>query len=145
MSINKDDCIDPDLAQNLALSQEEIDFLTKKPIKFIEGNFADYMWGGYHLYDMKGLPYDENTRIAAESWEVSGHRKYPSRLMMPNGNIFTLMDLLRNKHLANLILGESVVKHFGQNFPILVKFVLLNHSKAITRLPSNVGCTPSSE
>ncbi len=123
MSINKDDCIDLDLAQNFALSQEEIDFLTKKPVKFIEGNFADYMWGGYHLYDMKGLPYDENTRIAAESWEVSGHRKYPSRLMMPNGSIFTLMDLLKNKRLANLILGESVVKHFGQNFPILVKFV----------------------
>jgi len=123
MSINKDNCANPELVQNIVLSHEDIDFLTKQPIRFIEGNFADYMWGGYHLYDMKGLPYDKNTCVAAESWEVSGHRKYPSRLMMPNGNIFTLMDLLKDRRLANLVLGEAVVEHFGQNFPILVKFV----------------------
>lgn len=123
MSSNKINPLDSSLQQALALNTEDIDFLTKQPIKFIEGNFADYMWGGYHLYDMKGLPYDENSRIAAESWEISGHRKYPSRVMMPDGSIFTLMDLLKNRHLAGLILGEAVVEHFGQDFPILVKFV----------------------
>ena len=43
--------------------------------------------------------------------------------MMPNGSIFTFMDLLKNRRLAGLILGEAVVEHFGQDFPILVKFV----------------------
>ena len=123
MSINKDNMVDSNLQQILAFSAEDVNFLTKQPIKFIEGNFADYMWGGYHLYDMKDLPYDENSRIAAESWEISGHKKYPSRLMMPNGSTFTFMDLLKNRRLAGLILGEAVVEHFGQNFPILVKFV----------------------
>ncbi|MCK9614494.1 MAG: class I mannose-6-phosphate isomerase [Candidatus Omnitrophica bacterium] len=123
MNINKNNSVNASLAQAPTLSIEEIDFLTKQPIKFIEGNFADYMWGGYHLYDMKGLPYDENSRIAAESWEISGHKKYPSRVMMPNGSIFTFMDLLKNRHLAGLILGEAVIEHFGQDFPILVKFV----------------------
>ena len=123
MSINKNNSVDSSLQQALVLSPEEIDFLTKQPIKFIEGNFADYMWGGYHLYEMKGLPYDENSCIAAESWEISGHKKYPSRVMMPNGSIFTFMDLLKNRRLAGLILGEAVMEHFGQDFPILVKFV----------------------
>lgn len=140
MSINKDNCANPSLTQNISLSQEDIDFLTKQPIKFIEGNFADYMWGGYHLYDMKGLPYDENSRIAAESWEISGHRKYPSRLMMPNGSIFTFMDLLnKDSQLARLILGEDVVEYFGQNFPILVKFVDVHKHMSAHLHPSHAS------
>jgi len=140
MSINKDNYTNPSLTQNISLSQEDIDFLTKQPIKFIEGNFADYMWGGYHLYDMKGLPYDENSRIAAESWEISGHRKYPSRLMMPNGSIFTFMDLLNeDSRLARLILGEDVVEHFGQNFPILVKFVDVHKHMSAHLHPSHAS------
>jgi len=107
----------------LDLSPEGIDFLTKFPVKFIEGNFAPYIWGGHHLYDMKGLFYDKDTRIAAESWEASGHRKYPSRILMPDGRVFTLMDLLRDRQLAGLILGGSVLEYFGQNLPILAKFV----------------------
>lgn len=119
MKVEKNNLTDLDFA----LSRQDVDFLTKQPIKFIEGNFADYMWGGYHLYDMKDLSYDKDSRIAAESWEISGHKKYPSRVIMPDGNIFTLKDLLENRRLACLILGEAVVEHFGQNFPILVKFV----------------------
>jgi mannose-6-phosphate isomerase len=105
------------------LTAEEIDFVAKLPIKFVEGNFADYMWGGYHLYEMKGLPYDQDTKIAAESWEVSGHSKYPSRIQMPDGKVCLFMDLLKDRALADLILGEAVVQHFGQDFPLLAKFV----------------------
>ncbi len=105
------------------LTIEEIDFVTKLPIKFVEGNFADYMWGGYHLYEIKGLPYDQDTKIAAESWEVSGHPKYPSRIQMPDGRVCLFMDLLKDRALADLILGEAVVQHFGQDFPLLAKFV----------------------
>lgn len=107
----------------LGLNRDDLDFLTRSPIKFVEGNFADYIWGGYHLYDMKDLPYDENSRIAAESWEVSGHRKYPSRIRMPDGRVVLFMDLLKDRQLADSILGSAVVERFGQEFPILVKFV----------------------
>lgn len=120
-----------------SLSSEDVDFLTKFPIKFIEGNFADYMWGGYHLYEMKGLSYNKDSRIAAESWEISGHQKYPSRILMPDKRIFTFMDLLKDRKLSSLILGDSVVEYFGQNFPILVKFVDVHQHMSVHLHPSH--------
>lgn len=119
------------------LSSGDVDFITKFPIKFIEGNFADYMWGGYHLYEMKDLPYDKDTRIAAESWEISGHQKYPSRILMPDGRIFVFMDLFKDRQLASLILGDSVVERFGQDFPILVKFVDVHQHMSAHLHPSH--------
>jgi mannose-6-phosphate isomerase len=94
------------------------------------------MWGGYHLYEIKGLPYDKDSRPAAESWEVSGHAKYPSRILMPDKRIFTFMDLLKDKRLAALILGEAVVEHFGCRFPILVKFVDVHQHMSVHLHPS---------
>ncbi|MFA5090049.1 MAG: type I phosphomannose isomerase catalytic subunit [Candidatus Omnitrophota bacterium] len=121
----------------ISLSSKDVDFLTKFPIKFVDGNFADYMWGGYHIYDMKGLPYDKNTRIAAESWEISGHQKYPSRILMPDGRILIFMDLLKDRQLAGLILGDAVVKNFGQDFPMLVKFVDVHQHMSAHLHPSH--------
>ncbi|MFA5150407.1 MAG: type I phosphomannose isomerase catalytic subunit [Candidatus Omnitrophota bacterium] len=123
--------------QGFGLSQQDVDFLTKLPIRFIEGNFANYLWGGYHLYAMKGLLYDKETPVAAESWEVSGHRKYPSRILMPDGRIFTLRDLLKDRQLAGLILGDAVVEHFGQDFPILVKFIDVHQHMSVHLHPSH--------
>jgi len=138
MSINTADLINLKPSQgSLGLSSNDVDFLTKSPIVFIEGNFADYMWGGYHLYDMKGLPRDKGKKIAAESWEVSGHKKYPSRILMPDGRIFTLMDLLNDRELAGLILGDAVVEHFGQDFPMLVKFVDVHQHMSVHLHPSH--------
>jgi len=119
------------------LGSDDVDFLTKSPIKFVDGNFADYMWGGYNLYEMKGLPHDKDTAIAAESWEVSGHRKYPSRIKIPDGRIFTFSDLLKDKRLAGLILGDAVVDCFGQDFPILVKFVDIHKHMSAHLHPSH--------
>ncbi|MDD5166340.1 MAG: class I mannose-6-phosphate isomerase [Candidatus Omnitrophica bacterium] len=137
MSINNTDSVNLKIQQGgFELGREEVDFLTRSPIKFIDGNFADYMWGGYHLYDIKNLPRNKNSRIAAESWEVSGHPKYPSRVLMPDGKIFALMDLLKDRQLAGLILGDSVVEHFGQAFPILVKFVDVHQHMSVHLHPS---------
>lgn len=119
------------------LSHKDVDFLTEFPIKFIEGNFANYMWGGYYLYAMKGMFYDKGTPVAAESWEVSGHKKYPSRILMPDGRIFTLKDLLKDRQLAGLILGDAVVEHFGQDFPILVKFIDVHQHMSVHLHPSH--------
>lgn len=120
----------------LNLSSEDIDFLTKFPIKFIEGNFANYIWGGHYLYAMKGLPHDKDTPVAAESWEVSGHKKYPSRVQMPDGRILTFKDLLKDGKLAEQILGYDVVKHFGQNLPILAKFIDVRQHMSVHLHPS---------
>lgn len=121
----------------ISLSQKDVDFLSKSPIKFIEGNFANYIWGGYYLYAMKGMFYDKDTPVAAESWEVSGHKKYPSRILMPDGRIFTLKDLLKDRQLAGLILGDVVVEHFGQDFPVLVKFIDVHQHMSVHLHPSH--------
>jgi mannose-6-phosphate isomerase len=121
---------------DLVLSNKDVDFLTKFPIRFIEGNFANYMWGGHYLYAMKGMLYDKDTPVAAESWEVSGHKKYPSRILMPDGRIFTLRDLLRDRQLAGLILGDAVVEHFGQDFPVLAKFIDVQRHMSVHLHPS---------
>ena len=123
--------------QSLTLSNKDMDFLTKFPIKFIEGNFANYIWGGRYLYALKGMPYDGNTPIAAESWEVSGHKKYSSRILMPDKRIFTLNDILKDEQLARLILGDIVVEHFGQGFPILVKFIDVHQHMSVHLHPSH--------
>ena len=122
---------------NSDLSRRDVDFLTKFPVKFIEGNFANYIWGGYYLYAMKGMLYDKETPVAAESWEVSGHKKFPSRILMPDGRVFTLKDLLKDRQLAKLILGDTVVEHFGQNFPILVKFIDVHKHMSVHLHPSH--------
>ncbi|MDD2688953.1 MAG: class I mannose-6-phosphate isomerase [Candidatus Omnitrophica bacterium] len=137
MLTDNTDSVNLKLQQDISgLAPGDVDFVTKFPIKFIEGNFANYMWGGYHLYDMKGLPYGKDTRVAAESWEVSGHLKYPSRVLMPDGRIFTLQDLLKDRQLASLILGDAVVEHFRQDFPILVKFVDVHKHMSVHLHPS---------
>ncbi|MDD4894174.1 MAG: class I mannose-6-phosphate isomerase [Candidatus Omnitrophica bacterium] len=122
---------------NLNLSHKDVDFLSKFPIKFIEGNFANYMWGGHYLYAMKGMFYDKDTPVAAESWEVSGHKKYSSRILMPDNRIFTLKDILKDRQLARLILGDAVVEHFGQDFPILVKFIDVHQHMSVHLHPSH--------
>jgi len=104
-----------------SLSSEDVDFISKRPIRFKDGNFADYIWGGFNLYDLKGMP--KGKQVAAESWEISGHKKYPSWILMPDGREVKLSGLLKNIDFAKLILGEDVVKKFGQGFPILIKFV----------------------
>ena len=123
--------------QSPVLSRKDMDFLTRSPIKFIEGNFADYMWGGHYLYAMKGIFYDKDTPVAAESWEVSGHKKYSSRILMPDNRIFTLKDILKERKLAQLILGDAVVEYYGQDFPILVKFIDVRQHMSVHLHPSH--------
>lgn len=118
------------------LNSDDMCFLANFPIKFMDGNFANYMWGGYYLYTMKGMLYDKDTPVAAESWEVSGHKKYPSRILMPDGRIFTLRDLLKDRQLARMILGDAVVEHFGQDFPMLVKFIDVHRHMSVHLHPS---------
>jgi len=124
-------------SQSSTLSSKDIDFLTKAPIKFMDGNFANYIWGGHYLYALKGMPYDGNTPIAAESWEVSGHKKYSSRIQLPDKRIFTLNDILKDERLARLILGDIVVENFGKDFPILVKFIDVHQHMSVHLHPSH--------
>lgn len=138
MNIDIYNSIKPKLQQGaFSLDSEDIDFLTKFPIKFIDDNFADYIWGGYNLYNIKSLSYNKNARLAAESWEVSGHEKYPSRVLMPDGRIFTLIDLLKDSQLADLILGNSVVERFGRDFPILAKLIDVHQHMSVHLHPSH--------
>ncbi len=120
-----------------SLSPKEIDLLSRFPIRFVEGNFAEYMWGGQELYKLKGMICNDSKAIAAESWEVSGHPKYPSKVQLPSGEFYTLMELLYDIQLAEKILGQEVVKKYSNDFPALVKFFDVQKHMSVQVHPSD--------
>ncbi|MFT5208098.1 MAG: mannose-6-phosphate isomerase [Candidatus Omnitrophota bacterium] len=119
------------------LSAKEIDLLSRFPIRFEEGNFADYMWGGHELYKLKGMICDSSEPVAAESWEISGHPKYPSRIHLPGGAPFTFLELLYDINIAKQILGPKVVQKFSNDFPALIKFFDVQKHMSVQVHPSD--------
>jgi mannose-6-phosphate isomerase len=122
---------------SILLTQSEIDALTKFPIRFEEGNFADYMWGGHELYKLKGIPFDAATPKVAESWEVSGHSKYPSRVKLDSGTCMSLIDLLNDPAIAELILGKRMARNYPNRFPLLAKFFDVQKHMSVQVHPSD--------
>ncbi len=88
------------------------------PLKF-EPILKERLWGGTKLQNVLGKP--TISEITGESWEISG----------VNGNISVVANgPLQGKTLQELIksnpkelLGQSVLKRFGTEFPILIKFI----------------------
>jgi mannose-6-phosphate isomerase len=105
-----------------ALSVQELGRLMKRPLCLNGKNFADYVWGGYELYKFKGLERKDTDPLAAESWEISGHPKYPSRIELGNGQLITLPDVLKDSDIAKRLLGESIAQRFDNTFPLIIKF-----------------------
>ena len=92
--------------------------MTLYPLKFTP-IIKDYLWGGSRLKEV--LRKEVRTETAAESWEVSG----------VDDNVSIVKEgPLRGKDLRWLIqhyggdlLGDRVYKRFGNDFPVLVKFI----------------------
>jgi len=88
------------------------------PLKF-KPIFKERLWGGTKLRDVLGKPI--SSEITGESWEISGVEGDVS--VIENG-LFAGTSL---KHLiadcAISLLGKSVFERFGQEFPILIKFI----------------------
>lgn len=88
------------------------------PLKFIP-ILKERIWGGTKLHTI--LKKEKSVIPIGESWEISAIPQSVS--VVENG-------VLKGKNLQELIdenpkelLGESVLKRFGKNFPLLIKFI----------------------
>ena len=90
----------------------------KQFIKF-EPIFKEKIWGGDKLKNVLNKK-TTNTHIG-ESWEISDVKEEVS--VISNGNLrgVNLNELIQ-KHTFNL-LGNKVYKQFGNDFPLLIKFI----------------------
>ncbi|MEM8509001.1 MAG: type I phosphomannose isomerase catalytic subunit [Bacteroidota bacterium] len=79
----------------------------------------DRLWGGNKLKELFQKPSETNT--TGESWELSGVHGDVS--VVSNGTLLgkSLNDLIAKY--GDILLGKSVIARFGQEFPILIKFI----------------------
>lgn len=88
------------------------------PFKF-QPILKERLWGGTKLKDVLGKPIESD--ITGESWELSTVKGDVS--VIANGELAgTSLQELINEQPENL-LGKSVYKRFGTDFPILIKFI----------------------
>ncbi|PTR01192.1 mannose-6-phosphate isomerase type 1 [Mucilaginibacter yixingensis] len=103
------------------------------PLKF-KTIYKDKIWGGqkiktYLHKDFGSLP------NCGETWEISGVKSDVS--VVDNGELVgqSLADLLE-QHQGDLV-GQHVYKHFGNTFPLLVKFIDANDDLSIQVHPDD--------
>ena len=94
-----------------------------KPYKF-QPYLKTTIWGGYQIAPFKGI-FNAQPNVG-ESWEISGVPGHES-VAINRGLIndvdegLTLVELI-DKY-KGLLIGEHVYKKFGNQFPLLVKFI----------------------
>ncbi|NAY93260.1 mannose-6-phosphate isomerase [Muricauda sp. JGD-17] len=88
------------------------------PLKF-KPILKERLWGGTKLKEVLGKPI--KSQITGESWELSGVDGDIS--IVANGPLKgkTLQELISEQ--GEQLLGKSVVERFGDEFPILIKFI----------------------
>ena len=89
-----------------------------KPIKF-NPLLKSTIWGGDKIIPFKNL--ELNQENVGESWEISGVKDHESIIADGEYAGTKLNDLL--SELKGKLLGEENYKHFGNEFPLLIKFI----------------------
>lgn len=94
-----------------------------KPYKF-EPYLKTTLWGGYQIVPFKGI-FTAQPNIG-ESWEISGVPGHESvaidRGLVDDIDMGLTLTQLIDKY-KGLLVGNKVYKHFGNKFPLLVKFI----------------------
>ena len=94
-----------------------------KPYKF-EPYLKTTIWGGYQIVPFKGI-FTAQPNIG-ESWEISGVPGHESvaidRGLVDDIDMGLTLTQLIEKY-KGLLVGNKVYKHFGNKFPLLVKFI----------------------
>ena len=109
--------------------------------------FKDTIWGGERILKMKDKPADRNT--IGESWEISSLCGYETVVSEGPDQGKTLEQLSRQYKVD--FLGKHVYERFGNNFPLLVKFIDANRDLSIQVHPDDKlakerhGCNGKSE
>lgn len=88
------------------------------PLKF-EPILKQTLWGGEKIVPFKQL--DSSLNGVGESWEISGVENNESVVMNGPDKGLTLADLVR-RYREELV-GEENYRRFGNQFPLLIKFI----------------------
>jgi mannose-6-phosphate isomerase len=89
-----------------------------KPFKFVP-YLKSTIWGGEQIAPFKGIVTDKHN--VGESWEISGVPSHQS--VVAEGDDKGLnMTALVQKYKGQLV-GEKVYEKFGDQFPLLIKFI----------------------
>ena len=102
------------------------------PLKF-QPILKERLWGGTKLKDVLGKPIEND--ITGESWELSAVDGDIS--VVANGELAgtTLQEIIDAR--AEDLLGADVVKRFGKDFPILIKFIDAKQDLSIQLHPND--------
>ena len=102
------------------------------PLKF-KPILKERLWGGTKLKEVLNKPIDSD--ITGESWELSGVQGDISEVS--NGDLAgtSLQNLVDDQGKA--LLGKSVVERFGNDFPILIKFIDAKQDLSIQLHPND--------
>ncbi|WGD36108.1 type I phosphomannose isomerase catalytic subunit [Olleya sp. YS] len=102
------------------------------PLQF-QPLFKYRLWGGEQLKTELGKEYSE-TNIG-ESWEISDVDTNETKVLNGDLKDFTLKQLI--KKYKGDFLGQSVYDTFGENFPLLIKFIDAKTPLSVQVHPSN--------
>jgi mannose-6-phosphate isomerase len=102
------------------------------PLKF-KPILKERLWGGTKLKEVLNKPIESD--ITGESWELSGVQGDIS--VVSNGELegTSLQSLMEEE--GNALLGNSVVQRFGNDFPILIKFIDAKQDLSIQLHPND--------
>lgn len=102
------------------------------PLKF-KPILKERLWGGTKLKDVLHKPIESD--ITGESWELSGVDGDISEVS--NGDLTgTSLQSLMDEY-GEALLGKSVVERFGNDFPILIKFIDAKQDLSIQLHPND--------
>ncbi|MCQ2199572.1 MAG: class I mannose-6-phosphate isomerase [Paludibacteraceae bacterium] len=88
------------------------------PLKFKQ-NFHATLWGGRRLRKFKGMI--QQGEIIGESWEVSVVPNYVSEISNGEFQGKLLTDIIAEN--PEGLLGKRILEKYGQEFPLLIKFI----------------------
>lgn len=103
------------------------------PLKF-ETIFKDKIWGGNKIQSVLGKDYG-NLPNCGETWEISGvegNISIVSEGDLAGLDLKTLIDQFKGK-----LVGEKIYERFGNEFPLLIKFIDANADLSIQVHPDD--------
>lgn len=106
--------------------------MTLYPLKF-KPILKERLWGGTKLKDVLGKPIESD--ITGESWELSGVDGDISEISNGILSGTSLQELIQQE--GTSLLGKSVVERFGNDFPILIKFIDAKQDLSIQLHPND--------
>lgn len=103
------------------------------PLQFVP-QYKARLWGGNKFNTI----FNRNAggHQLGESWEISGLKKMPSFVLNGSFKEQSLYSLV--EEFPEAVLGKNVLERFGENFPLLIKFI-------DARLPLSVQVHPNDE